>query len=93
MKRKISDRYSQSMGLGNLHWGPLGNITKRADILSTARLARGMHGLRRAIAADPSLRFGRPALLHSDPEAWPFDRDKKVYKMILRDLFNGVFFA
>ena len=78
MKRKISDCYSQSMGWGNLHWGPLGDITKRADILSTARLARGMHGYRRAIAADPSLLFGKPALLHSDPEAWPFDRDNKV---------------
>ena len=78
MKRTISNRYSQAMGYGNLHFGPVANITSRSDLLSTARLSRGMVGMRRAISQDPSLPFDRPALLHSDPEAWPWDRDPKV---------------
>ena len=78
MMRTISDCYSQAMGWGNLHYGPVGNITRRADLLSTARLARGMIGMRGAISQDPSLMFDRPPLLHSDPEAWPWDRDEKV---------------
>ena len=66
------------MGWGNLHSGPVQNITKRADLLSTARLARGMVGMRQAIRENPDLPFGLPALLYSDPETWPFDRDDTV---------------
>jgi hypothetical protein len=64
--------------MGNLSSVPLHNIIERANLLSTARLTRGMHGMRRGIRQHPELPFGLPALLHSDLETWPFDRDEKV---------------
>ena len=63
-KEPISDRYAQDMGWGNLHFGPLENITQRTDILTTGRLARDVVGMHRAIREDPNLPFGTPSLLH-----------------------------
>lgn len=58
--------------------GPLDDITANSDLLSIARLARGIPGMRNAIEADPRFPFGSPCLLHSDPMEWPEDRTEHV---------------
>jgi hypothetical protein len=54
------------------------NIVERVDILSAARLAVGMVGMRRAIRGTPNLSLDAPGLLHSDEFSWPHDRDAQV---------------
>ena len=58
--------------------GPLEEITSNADLLSIARLARGIPGMRNAIESDPKFPFGSPCLLHSDPIVFPDDRTEEV---------------
>ena len=49
VKRKIYDCYNQGAGWGNLHFGPLGDIAERADILSLDPLYHDMMGMHREI--------------------------------------------
>ena len=67
MKRTISDC---SMGWGYLDEGPQKNITHR--------LACGVVSMRGGINEDAELPFDLPSLLHSDPDSWPLDSNKKV---------------
>jgi hypothetical protein len=77
-KEPIADRYHESMGWGNLHYPSVENIVERVDILSAARLAVGMVGMRRAIRGTPNLPFDAPGLLHTDESSWPYDSDAQV---------------
>ena len=59
--------------------GPLGDITSRSDLLTTARIAHGIPEMRQAIQEDPTLPFGWPCLLHcGNPQEWSDDRDSHV---------------
>jgi hypothetical protein len=77
-KEPIADRYHESMGWGNLHYPSVENIVERVDILSAARLAVGMVGMRRAIRGTPNLPLEAPGLLHADESSWPHDSDAQV---------------
>jgi hypothetical protein len=66
------------MGWGNLHYPSVENIVERVDILSAARLAIGMVGMRRAIRCTPNLSLDAPGLLHTDESSWPYDSDAQV---------------
>jgi hypothetical protein len=77
-KEPIADRYHESMRWGNLHFPSVENIVERVDILSDARLAVGMVGMRRAIQGTPNLPLDAPGLLHSDKSSWPYDCDEQV---------------
>jgi hypothetical protein len=61
LKEPIADRYHEFMGWGNLHYPSVENIVERVDILSAARLAVGMVGMRRAIRGTPNLPLVRRA--------------------------------
>jgi hypothetical protein len=74
-KKPIADCYHESMGWGNLHFPSIEDIVERVDILSAARLAVGMVGMRHAIRGTPNLPLHAPGLLHSDEFWWPHDRD------------------
>ena len=80
MNRKISDRYSERLGWSNLPYGPMMNITLRADVMSTSRLFHGMMGMRGGIKESMKPISDWPCLLHSDPEYWPYDRNDRVIK-------------
>ena len=67
-----------SMGWGYLDEGPQENITNRIDLMTTVRLARGVVSMRKGIKEDKNLPFDLPSLLHSDPDAWPLDRDQTL---------------
>jgi hypothetical protein len=77
-KEPIADRYHESMGWGNLHYPSVENIVERVDILSAARLAIGMVGMRRAIRGTLNLPLNAPGLLHADESSWPYDSDAQV---------------
>jgi hypothetical protein len=77
-KEPIADCYHESMGWGNLHFPSVENIVERVDILSAARLAVGMVGMRRTIRGTPNLPLDAPCLLHNDESSWPYDRDAQV---------------
>jgi hypothetical protein len=77
-KVPIADRYHESMGWGNLHYPSVENIVERVDILSAARLAVGMVGMRCAIRGTPNLPLDAPGLLHADESSWPYDSDAQV---------------
>jgi hypothetical protein len=77
-KEPIADRYHESMGWGNLHYPSVENIVERVDILSAARLAVGMVGIRRTIRGTPNLPLDAPGLLHADESSWPYDSDAQV---------------
>jgi hypothetical protein len=66
------------MGWGNLHFTSVENIVERVDILSAARLAVGMVGMRRAIRGTLNLPLHVLGLLHRDEFWWPHDRDAQV---------------
>jgi hypothetical protein len=66
------------MGWGNLHFPSVENIVERVNILSVARLAVGMVGMRRAIRGTPNLPLHVSGLLHIDEFWWPHDRDAQV---------------
>jgi hypothetical protein len=78
LKKLIADRYHKSMGWGNLHFPSVENIVERVNILSIARLAIGMVGMRRAIRGTPNLPLHAPGLLHTDELWWPHDHDAQV---------------
>jgi hypothetical protein len=78
LKESIADRYHESMGWGNLHYPSVENIVERVDILSAARLAVGMFGMRRAIRGTPNLPLDAPGLLNADESSWPYDTDAQV---------------
>jgi hypothetical protein len=61
----ISNRYTQAVEFWNLHFGPVANITRRTDLVSTGRLARGNIGTRRRDFArsTPSVRLAGPSPL------------------------------
>jgi hypothetical protein len=77
-KEPIADRYHESMGWGNLHYPSVENIVERVDILSAARLAVGMVGMRHAIRGTPNLPLDASGLLHTDKSSWPYDSDAQV---------------
>jgi hypothetical protein len=77
-KEPIADRYHKSMGWGNLHFPSVENIVERVNILSAARLAVGMVGMRHAIRGTPNLPLDAPGLLHTDESLWPYDSDAQV---------------
>jgi hypothetical protein len=77
-KEPIADRYHESMGWGNLHYPSVENIVERVNILSAARLAVGMVGMRRAIRGTLNLPLDASGLLHTDESSWPYDSDAQV---------------
>jgi hypothetical protein len=77
-KEPIADHYHESMGWGNLHYPSIENIVERVDILSAARLAVDMVGMRRAIRGTPNLPLHAPGLLNTDESSWPYDSDAQV---------------
>jgi hypothetical protein len=77
-KEPIANRYHESMGWGNLHYPSVENIVERVDILSAARLAAGMVGIRRASRGTPNLPLDAPGLLLTDESSWPNDSDAQV---------------
>jgi hypothetical protein len=77
-KEPIADCYHESMGWVNLHYASVENIVERVNILSAARLAIGMVGMRRAIRGTPNLPLDAPGLLHANESSWPYDSDAQV---------------
>jgi hypothetical protein len=77
-KNPIADSYHESMGWGNLYFPSVENIVERVDILSVARLAVSMVGMRHAIQETPNLPLHAPDLLHSDTFWWPHDHNAQV---------------
>jgi hypothetical protein len=77
-KEPIADRYDESMGWGNLHYPSVENIVERVNLLSAARLAVGMVGMRRAIRGTPNLPLDASGLLHTDESSWPYDSDAQL---------------
>jgi hypothetical protein len=77
-KERIANRYHESLRWGNLHYPSVENIVERVDILSIARLAVGMVGMRCAIRGTPNLPLDAPGLLHTDESSWPYDSDAQV---------------
>jgi hypothetical protein len=77
-KDPIADRYHESMGWGNLHYPSVENIVEQVDILSAARLAIGMVGMRHAIRGTPNLPLDAPGLLYADESSRPHDSDAQV---------------
>jgi hypothetical protein len=59
--------------------GPLTHISAHSDVITVARMSRGMPGMRNAIREDARFPFGSPCLLHSDPSSWPADRTEQVF--------------
>ena len=75
MKRTIPDC---SMERGYLDEGPQENITNHTDLMTTTRLSRGVVSMCKGMKEDQKFPFNLLSLLHSDPDAWPLDRDHKV---------------
>ena len=66
--------------------GPLDRITANSDLLSVARLSRGIPGMRHAIEQDARYPFGMPCVLHSDPMVWPDDRVEQVISVYVAQI-------